>query len=258
MRELAKKGKPAVASAPPGKPDLEKEIARLRAENQQLKQGAAAPPADVEAAEAQDADAEDAEHQAKIDDLESQMAVLRKLARESKDASLVNALLENLEKRADGVRAERRAGWSVPRLLDRHRARVAEREAREAKAVDRVEELAAEQARIAEDLSEARAHLQAKQEDLAAEQAEVFRLEEKLPKPQGTPAAAAGTEEADVDEEAKVAASIRRLAASKGGKWSGLLATMQAASSSSGGGPCSSRRLLLVKNVLFFHAKILF
>ena len=245
---MAKKPKSA-AAAPKAPADelaaAQKELAKLRAEVATLKKPAAAADAQAggeqEARPRDDDEAKDAEYQRRLEDVEGQLAGARQLAKSTADQSFLNAYVENLENQAATIRAQRRAGWSVPRLLDRHRARVAEREVRVSKAVDRVEELAAEQARIAEEVAEARAHLQAKQEDLAAEQAEVFRLEGQLPKPQpqadASAAAAAAAAAEDPDDEEQILASVRRLAARKGGRWSGLLAAMPPAGSSGGGPP---------------------
>ena len=183
VKELTKKsGGTGGDGGGPGKgksTDLEKELERLRAENQALKK-ASAHAASGQAA-TQDVDQteqcpEDAEYQQQLDDFEGQLAVLRRLARESGDASFVLATIENLEARAAKVREERRAGWTVPRQFDRQRARVCEREGRVAEAVERVQELEVERAQWEVDMAEARAHLEAKQEGLATERAEITRL----------------------------------------------------------------------------------
>ena len=178
--------------------------------------------------------AEDAEYQARVDDLERQMAALRKVAREANDASFVNAALENLERQAAAVRAERRAGWTVPRQLERQRARVAEREARVAKATERVVELEVEKAKLQADLDDARAHLAAKEEDLQAERAETSKLEKLLPTPVVADATAETAKEPiDLDLDAPdveqtVVGLLRKLAARKGGAWGASLAAVAA------------------------------
>ena len=225
------KPKPNANQAKSEKTELEKEVERLRAENSRLKQGASGPPVEATPEVVQGSDADDAEYQATIDDLEGQLAVLRKLARESRDASLVSAWIENLEKKADAVRAERRAGWSVPRLLDRQRSRVAEREARVAKAQARVEELEAAKAQVCADLEEASAHLAAKQEDLYVEKMECEKLEKQLPEAKACtavgPVAAKGFIDLDApDAEEMAVAVLRRMSARKGGAWGDLLAAV--------------------------------
>ena len=120
--------------------------------------------------------------------------------------------------------------WSVPSLLERHRARVAERVGRVEKATERVQELDAEHAKLLVDMAEAKAHLAAKVEDLAAERAEVQKLESQLP---AAPSASSGGPAATApppidsdqpDAEQKIMEGVRRLAAQKGGAWKAMLA----------------------------------
>ena len=234
VKELAKKPGGAAAAGggdmQPKPTAMEKELARLRAENAALKQSAPGVPATGKVAEEQPTTDEDAEYQARVDDLEAQMAALRKVARDAGDASFVNAALENLERRAAALRTERRAGWSVPRQLERQRARVAEREARVARATERVAELEVERAKLQADLDEARAHLAAKEEDLQAERAETTKLEKLLPTPvvaEATAAAAVDAIDLDApDAERTVAELMRKLAARKGGAWGASLAAL--------------------------------
>ena len=180
-----------------------------------------------------DGDAKDREYQAMLEDLEAQTAELRRLAKEVVDPSFLNAAIENLESRAAAVRTERRATWSVPRLLDRHRARVAERAARVDKAKEKVAELESELAKVQTELVEAKAHLVAKQEDLDSESAEVARLEAQLPnnpaRPTGQASGAARPPVIDLEApeaEQTILDSLRHLAASKGGAWQKMLAVI--------------------------------
>lgn len=220
------KSKPPTANQ--GKSDLEREVERLRAENSRLKQGSTTPEAKDTREDAQGGEADDAEYQATLDDLEGQLAGLRRLARESRDPSHISAWIENLEKKAEAVRAERRSGWSVSRLLDRQRSRVVERESRVAKAQAKVDELQEAKARICEELEEAAAHLAAKQEDLNSEKMECERLERQLPAAGVRDTAAPEQTRPTIDLEAPDAeemavAVLRRMSARQGGAWAHLL-----------------------------------
>ena len=241
VKELAKRA-PAAWPAAGGnsKPsELEREVARLRAENATLKSSSAAgqsraKDAETAAPAAAGSEQADEDFQQQLDDLEGQAAGLRKMAKEAGDASFLNAALENIESQAAAVRMARRAGWTIPRRLDRQRARVAERAVRVEKAQERIAELQAEQARVAADLLEAAAHLQAKQEDLAAEKAEVAALEQQLPahdRVHAEPAAATqGATAVDgPGSEQRVLDDLRRIAASKGVEWRELLSSIEAA-----------------------------
>lgn len=220
------------------KSEAEREVEQLRAEIAMLKKATAyrtdAAPSQPDKPN-QDGEGDkdkDKEYQALLEDLESQMADLRRMAKEVVDPSFVNATIDNLEARAAAVRAERRATWSVPRLLDRHRARVAERAARVDKAKEKVAELEAELAKVQTELEEAKVHLVAKEEDLASETAEVARLEAQLPPTpaQPSPSKPAVIVEDAVSEQALLE-GLRRLAASKGGAWQAALAAIPAGES---------------------------
>ena len=217
-----------------------KEIERLRAELAAYKKAddakgkAAADEGTPDSAPAA-ADAKDAEYQHMLDDIEGQIAVFRKAAKDSVDSTVINEAVEKLEAKAAAVRAERRSAWSVPRLLDRHRARVAERVCRAEKAQERVEEIEAEQARIVVELAEAKAHLTAKLEDLEAERKEVQKLEAQMPAAPGTGpaarpvAAAAPTIDLEAqDVEQQILEGLRRMAATRGGVWLEMLAAAPA------------------------------
>lgn len=256
VRELAKAGgrggasKAAGSSSGGGAPQSgsgaansdkadKKEIERLRAELAAYKKADAPKGKTVTFEDTPDsapaaADAKDAEYQRMLDDIEGQIATLRKAAKDSVDSSVINEAVEKLEAKAAAVRSERRSAWSVPRLLDRHRARVTERVGRVEKAQERVEELEDELARIGAELAEAKAHLAAKIEDLEAERKEVQKLEAQMPSATGV-----GTAERPAAEKAptidlespgveqQILDGLRRMAATRGGIWQEMLAAAQ-------------------------------
>ena len=212
--------------------DLERQLALLRAENLELKkakEGAAAVGGDKKPDATVAEDADDKAYQRKLDDLDAQMAAIRRLAKEAEDPTALHAFLSTLEATAAELREQRRAGWSVPRLLDRHRARVAERQDRVERAIEKVAELEEQSKRIEEELAAARAHLLAKQEDLAAEQAEVRKLEVSLPGVPKQEQTAAESAQKPLESDAtsleqSLLDGLRRLAAAKGGAWATMLA----------------------------------
>ena len=113
---------------------------------------------------------------------------------------------------------------------------MAEREERLERAAVKVEELSEEYAKVAEDLAEAKQHLQAKQEDLDAERAEIAKLEAQMPPPPANgarPVAEAVDLEAP-DVEKMVLEGMRRLAATQGGPWASCLAAMQSTAPAAG------------------------
>ena len=248
VRELGKKGKGDDVDGPKGGGKQSKgaselaaatkEVKQLRAEIAALKAKSTEKPSDVQkAVPPEPVDDKDANYQRKLDDLELQLAGARALAKEASNQSFVHAFIENLEAQANVIRTERRAGWSIPRLLDRHRARVAERADRLERAAAKVEELEEEHARIAAELAEAKLHMQAKQEDLDAERAEVAKLEAQLPPPKQQPVAPPVGPTIDLeanDVEKMVLEGLRQLAARRGGLWQDVLAAMPAAAPAGG------------------------
>ena len=249
VRELAKQPKRAddagtsnSAKSTPESPALaaaNREVAKLRAQlaAKEAKSAEPMPSGQSSKHDEVDGDDKDAEFQRRLDDIESQIAGMRGMAKTAADPSFLLAFIENLEAQATTLRTERRACWSVPRLLDRHRARLAEREERLERAAIKVEELSEEYARVAEDLAEAKQHLQAKQEDLDAERAEVAKLEAQMPTPPANTARATAEpvnlEGPEVEK--MVLDGLRRLAAAQGGTWASCLAAMQCAASAAGG-----------------------
>ena len=242
VREIGKTGGraggPAGAGAGGGAASVpsKQEYDKLRAELAALKAAAAASaPAKSQSQECKDtqcdSDAKDQEYQAALEDLENQLVELRRMAKDHLDPSFLNTAIAQLEAKAAAVRAERRGTWSAPRLLERHRARVAERVLRVDKAKERVAGLQQAMEKLQSELAEAEAHLEAKEEDLACERAEVARLEAQLPKPSERAAgqAAGGAEQQATkldgpSEKQSVIAGLRKLAAAEGGVWTAMLA----------------------------------
>ena len=215
---------------------LQSELAALRSSQPTKADGAAAAAPAAAAEAAAPADAQDQEYQRQLDDLERQLAGLRRLAKEVDDATAIEATAAGIEQRAAQLREARRACWSVPRLLDRHRSRVAEREQRVAKASERMDELQAAKAELDKELAEAAAHLAAKREDLEAERVEVAKLESQMPQVGRASATAAAAPVppatfVDLDQpdaEQKLRASLQAFAARMGGAWSQALAALPA------------------------------